>query len=166
MSLIRFAGRALLGGVLIADAIDALRHPEPHAKVIEPWLTKAAESVPNVPEDPVTCVKATAGSVIAGGALIAVGFGRRLGALAVAAVMAPTVALNIQEWMGQEDKDKAEPPKNLLMHAALLGGALIVLAGPKKKHVGKDAAAAKSKSKSGKCGKSSGRGCCKDAKAK
>jgi len=153
MSFIRFAGRALLGGALIADGIDALRHPEDHAQAIEPWVAKAAESVPFA-NDPVQVSKAAAGGLIAGGAMIATGVMSRLGACAASSILTGVTALGYPFWQEKDQDARRQVKQGFVMHLAMLGGAVLVLAGKKTK---RGAKACKGKC-CGKGGKGSGQG--------
>ena len=155
MSLIRFAGRAMLGGALIADGIDALRHPTEHTEAIEPWVAKIAESVP-LPDDPSQVAKAAAGGVIAGGAMIATGLLGRLGACLASSVLAVATVVGYPFWTKKDKVERRQMTKGFVMHLAMLGGTVLVLAGPKKK-------AAKQTLK---LAKPAGRGCCKGSKTK
>jgi len=162
MSFIRFAGRAMLGGALIADGVDALRHPEPHAEAVQPWVAKVAESLP-IPDDPVQVTKAAAAGVIAGGAMIASGVMSRLGACVSSSVVAPSIVLGYPFWKEQDQEARRQVLKGFVMHLALLGGTCLVLAGSKKKAT--KGSGKQGKATSGKCASGKGR-CCKDAKAK
>jgi len=149
----------MLGGALIADGVDALRHPEPHAEAVEPWIAKLAESVP-IPEDAVQVTKAAASGVIAGGVMIASGVMGRLGACVASSVVAPSVVVGYPFWKEEDPEARRQVLKGFIMHLAMLGGTLLVLAGYKKK-----AAHKPGRSSGEKC--SSGKGkCCKDAKVK
>jgi len=149
----------MLGGALIADGVDALRHPEPHAEAVEPWIAKVAESLP-IPEDAVQVTKAAAGGVIAGGAMIASGIMGRFGACIASSVVAPSVVVGYPFWKEEDPEARRQVLKGFIMHLAMLGGTLLVLAGYKKKVASKPGKAAGEKCSGGK-GK-----CCKDAKPK
>ncbi|MCL1898286.1 MAG: DoxX family membrane protein [Micrococcales bacterium] len=132
MSFLRFAGRAMLGGALVADGVDALRHPEDHAEAIQPWVAKAAESIP-IPDDPVQVSKAAAGGLIAGGAMIATGVMSRLGACLSSSILSAATALGHPFWKEGDPDTRRQERKGFLMHLAMLGGAVLVLSTKKTK---------------------------------
>ena len=128
MNPLHWLARPLLAAIFIAGGYDALRNPEPRAKLAQPVLERmgpVAESVPLVPSDPVGLVRANAGLQLVAGGMLALGLMPRLAALALAASIVPTTAGGHRFWELDEPASRAQQRTHFLKNAAILGGLLV-----------------------------------------
>jgi uncharacterized membrane protein YphA (DoxX/SURF4 family) len=130
--LIRRIARPMLAAVFIGQGFEALRSPKPAAEAARPTvegLQKLPEQVSaNVPSDPETFAKITAGVQIGGGLLLASG---RLPRFASAALAATVIPANLGAHMFWDEHDqqlKAEKRRAFLTDLSLLGGLIIASA--------------------------------------
>lgn len=133
MSLIRFAGRAMLASYFVTEGIKAVTKPdeqveaaEPIARRVVPLAQKAAPAqyAAYVPQETRTLVQATGVAQVLGGLAFAFGFGRRVGATALAASMLPHVAASVTSKADNSEERRANRAK-LMRNVALLGATLL-----------------------------------------
>src|SRR5690625_1479356 len=132
MSLLRTLARPLLAAVFIVDGWDAMRHPERHAKNLEPIakpLTSVAENVPGMPNDTVSLARAGGAVCVVAGGMLATGRMPRLAAAALAVAAVP-VALASRP-RGQTPEERREELSTFLRKVGLVGG-LIFAAGDRR----------------------------------
>lgn len=133
MSLVRFVARSLVAGVFIVDGVKKVTHPDDVAEDAEQFTSSVTPLIQRVapagysswvPEDARTWVRGAGVAQIAGGAMFALGIGRRLGAL----VLAGTSVLNVAIALPGKDASKAQKEAarpELLTHLALLGSTVL-----------------------------------------
>ncbi|MCT1459416.1 DoxX family protein [Aestuariimicrobium sp. p3-SID1156] len=133
MSLIRFAGRAMLASYFVTEGIKAVTKPdeqveaaEPIARRVVPLAQKAAPAqyAAYVPQETRTLVQATGVAQVLGGLAFAFGFGRRAGATALAASMLPHVGASVTSKATNSEERRANRAK-LMRNVALLGATLL-----------------------------------------
>jgi uncharacterized membrane protein YphA (DoxX/SURF4 family) len=130
MSLIRAKARALIGAAVIADGTSVLRRPQPHEAVAAP-LVESLNKAAKLDLEPAGVVKAGAVGQAVGGALIASSVAPRLGALATLAVSVPATLFGYRFWQVKDDEEvRASLRSGFFAHVALVGAALLILAGP------------------------------------
>src|SRR5207249_10516689 len=93
----------MLAGVFIAGGMDALKNPEPRAKMAKPVVDTVAAAVPVAPADPMTAVSINALVQVGAGAQLAAGIVPRLASLALAAANVPTT------WAGHRFRENKDP---------------------------------------------------------
>lgn len=126
MSLLRFVARSMLASYFVVNGVQALIKPDEHTELAEPALAlapKLREALPEaargyIPGDAVSMTRCLATAQVVGGLSLATGVGRRLGAVALAATIAPSVVV-AKPW--RQSVDKAQ----LGTEVALLGGVLL-----------------------------------------
>ncbi|MDR3359889.1 MAG: hypothetical protein LBO20_04425 [Bifidobacteriaceae bacterium] len=130
MSIIRVKARALIGAAVIADGLEALRRPTPHEAVAAPLVAKFNDLAGrNIATGQV--VRALAIGDVVGGGLVATSAAPRLGAAATLAASVPAVLFGYRFWEEKADTGRrGELRAGFFYHLALVGAALLVLAGP------------------------------------
>ena len=93
----RRIARPLLAAVFVNSGIDALRNPEPRAKLAAPMVHVAAERF-GTPDDPLLAARVNAGVMVAGGLGLATGAAPRTSALALAGSLVPTTLAGHAFW--------------------------------------------------------------------
>ncbi|WP_445165542.1 DoxX family protein [Mycolicibacterium sp. Dal123E01] len=130
--LIRRVARPMLAAVFIGQGFEALRSPKPAAEAARPaleGLQKLPDAVSaNVPSDPETFAKITAGVQIGGGLLLASGRLPRFASAALAATVIPANLGAHMFWDEQDQQLKAEKRRGFLTDLSLLGGLIIASA--------------------------------------
>ena len=116
----------MLAGVFIAGGMDALKNPEPRAKMAKPVVEKVAGAVPVAPADPITAVSLNALVQIGAGGLLATGIIPRLASLALAVSIVPTTFAGHRFWEIQDPAQRAQQRTHFLKNTAILGGLLVV----------------------------------------
>jgi len=114
----------MLAGVFIAGGMDALKNPEPRAKMAKPVVDTVAAAVPVAPADPVTAGSVNALVHIGAGGLLAAGIVPRLASLALAASIVPTTLAGHRFWEIQDQAQRAQQRTHFLKNTAILGGLL------------------------------------------
>ena len=114
----------MLAGVFIAGGMDALKNPEPRAKMAKPVVDTVAAAVPVAPADPVTAVSINALVHVGAGGLLAAGIVPRLASLALAASIVPTTLAGHRFWEIQDQAQRAQQRTHFLKNTAILGGLL------------------------------------------
>src|SRR5690625_2445994 len=132
MSLLRTLARPLLAAVFIVDGWDAMRHPERHAKNLEPTakpLTSVPETVPGMPKDTLSLARAGGGLRVVAGGMLAAGRMPRLAGAALAGAAVPVALANRPQ--GQSAEERREDLSTFLRKVGLVGG-LIFAAGDRR----------------------------------
>lgn len=134
MTLLRAVPRAMLASYFVASGIKAIRDPESLVPVAEPLADRvvplvkqyAPEQVASVvPENTVTLVRAFGIAQVLGGAALATGRGRRLGALLLAGTIVPSTIAKHPFWTVLDPEQRAQDRSHFLKNVSLLGGVLI-----------------------------------------
>lgn len=126
MDPVRALARPLLASVFVVDGIDALRHPEKHAAMLEPYgsaLDKAAETVPGVPSRRTTLVRVCGGASVAAGLLLAIGKAPRLAAATLAVIGLGSTVVRHPFWTKKGD-ERREELSAFLTRGAVTAGAV------------------------------------------
>lgn len=133
MSLIRFAGRAMLASYFVSEGVKAVTKPDDHvdaadpiAQRVVPLAQKAAPAqyAAYVPQETRTLVQATGAAQVLGGLAFAFGMGRRVGATTLAATMVPHVVASAMAKPASLD-EKRHKRSILMRNVALLGATLL-----------------------------------------
>lgn len=122
----RFVARSMLASYFVVNGVQALIKPSEHAELAEPALQlvpKLRAALPEalrsyLPSDSVAMTRCLAATQVAGGLGLATGIGRRIGAAALAATIAPSVVV-AKPWRQSVDHVQ------LGTDVALLGGVLL-----------------------------------------
>ncbi|MFC3690089.1 DoxX family protein [Aquipuribacter hungaricus] len=125
----RRIARPLLAAVFVNSGIDALRNPEPRAKLAAGLVYAAAERF-GTPDDPLLAARINGGVMVAGGLGLATGAAPRTSALALAGSLVPTTVAGHAFW----EYPKAEQPAQrtqFLKNAGLLAGLLLTVDAPR-----------------------------------
>jgi uncharacterized membrane protein YphA (DoxX/SURF4 family) len=134
MSLLRAVPRTMLASYFMVSGIKAIRDPESLVPVAEPLADRvvplvkeyAPEQVAGyVPENTVTLVRVFGVAQLVGGAALATGKGRRLGALLLAGTLMPGTIAKHPFWKVQDPEERAQERNQFLKNVSLLGGVLI-----------------------------------------
>jgi uncharacterized membrane protein YphA (DoxX/SURF4 family) len=124
----------MLASYFVASGIKAIRDPESLVPVAEPIADRVVPLVKQyspeqvasvVPEDTVTLVRVFGVAQVLGGAALATGKGRRLGALLLAGTLVPSTIAKHPFWTVQDPEQRAQDRSHFLKNASLLGGVLI-----------------------------------------
>jgi uncharacterized membrane protein YphA (DoxX/SURF4 family) len=134
MSLLRAIPRTMLASYFVAAGIKAIRDPESLVPAAEPLVDRvvplvkeyAPEQVAGyVPENTVTLVRINGITQLVGGAALATGKGRRLGALLLAGSLIPNTIAKHPFWTVQDPEERAQDRTHFLKNVSLLGGVLL-----------------------------------------
>ncbi|MCD2264243.1 DoxX family membrane protein [Dietzia aurantiaca] len=141
--MIRRLARPMLASVFVIDGIETLRNPQTHVADAAPLVDQATPlvekgeqavnervntTVPPVPKDTETLVKALAGVKIGAGALFALGKAPRLSALALTASHVPSTVSRHAFWTESDPAARSRKTTGLATDVALLGALLIASA--------------------------------------
>jgi uncharacterized membrane protein YphA (DoxX/SURF4 family) len=134
MTLLRAVPRAMLASYFVASGIKAIRDPESLVPAAEPIADRVVPLVKQyspeqvagvVPENTVTLVRLFGVAQVVGGAALATGKGRRLGALLLAGTLVPSTVAKHPFWTVQDPEQRAQDRSHFLKNVSLLGGVLI-----------------------------------------
>src|SRR5215216_6885366 len=134
MTLLRAVPRAMLASYFVASGIRAIRDPEALVPVAEPLADRVVPLVKQyapeqvaavVPENTVTLLRAFGVAQVLGGAALATGKGRRLGALLLAGTLVPSTIAKHPFWTVQDPEARAQDRNHFLKNVSLLGGVLL-----------------------------------------
>jgi uncharacterized membrane protein YphA (DoxX/SURF4 family) len=134
MTLLRAVARTMLASYFVSAGIRALRDPESFVPAAEPLVDRvvplvkeyAPEQVASyVPENTVTLVRINGIAQVVGGAALATGKGRRLGALLLAGSLIPSTIAKHPFWTVQDPDERAQDRSHFLKNVSLLGGVLL-----------------------------------------
>ena len=130
--MIRRLARLLLAAVFVLSGIDILRNPERQVAQATPWLEKTVGKVGDklpeqVPTDPKTLVRLSAGVKVAAGVGLAVGPFHRLSALVLAGDLVPTTLAGHPFWQYEDKAAWRQQRTHFLKNLAMIGG--LILAG-------------------------------------
>jgi uncharacterized membrane protein YphA (DoxX/SURF4 family) len=134
MTLLRAIPRAMLASYFVTSGIRAIRDPEALVPVAEPLADRvvplvkqyAPEQVAGVvPENTVTLVRVFGVAQVLGGAALATGKGRRLGAMMLAGTLVPSTIAKHPFWTVPDPEQRAQDRSHFLKNVSLLGGVLI-----------------------------------------
>lgn len=126
----RALARPLLASVFIWDGIDALRHPQPHVELLEPYdgvLDKATERVPGLPAKRTTLVRIGGGVSVAAGVLLAIGKAPRAASTALTLIGAQSAVVRHPFWSVKGPRRQQEL-KEFLTRGAITAGAVFAVA--------------------------------------
>jgi uncharacterized membrane protein YphA (DoxX/SURF4 family) len=134
MSLLRAIPRTMLASYFVAAGIKAIRDPESLVPAAEPLVDRVVPLVKEytpeqvasfVPENTVTLVRINGIAQVVGGAALATGKGRRLGALLLAGSLVPSTIAKHPFWTVQDPEERAQDRNHFLKNVSLLGGVLL-----------------------------------------
>ena len=128
--LIRRLARPMLATMFIAGGVEALRNPGVRPQAAAPVIAKGEEILPhqvtdNIPTDPETLVKISAGVQLGGGLLLATGKMPRLASLALAGTLVPTTLAGHRFWEESDPAAKTNQRNHFMKNVSMLGGLLI-----------------------------------------
>lgn len=126
MDPVRALARPLLASVFVVDGLDALRHPDKHAALLEPYgpaLDKAAETVPGVPAKRIVLVRVGGGASVAAGLLLAIGKAPRLAAATLAVIGVGSTVVRHPFW-SKKGEERREELSAFLTRGAVTAGAV------------------------------------------
>ena len=134
MSLLRAIPRTMLASYFVAAGIKTIRDPESLVPAAEPLVDRLVPLVKEytpeqvagyVPENTVTLVRINGIAQVVGGAALATGKGRRLGALLLAGSLIPSTIAKHPFWTVQDPEERAQDRNHFLKNVSLLGGVLL-----------------------------------------
>ena len=126
----RALARPLLASVFIWDGIDALRNPQPHVELLEPYdgvLDRATETVPGLPSNRRTLVRISGGVSVAAGVLLALGKAPRAASAALTVIGAQSAVVRHPFWSVKGPRRRQEL-KEFLTRGAITAGAVFAVA--------------------------------------
>jgi uncharacterized membrane protein YphA (DoxX/SURF4 family) len=124
----------MLASYFVASGIKAIRDPESLVPAAEPLADRVVPLVKEyspeqvaglVPENTVTLVRLFGVAQVVGGAALATGKGRRLGALLLAGTLVPGTIAKHPFWTVQDPEERAQDRNHFLKNVSLLGGVLL-----------------------------------------
>jgi len=124
----------MLASYFVAAGIKAIRDPESLVPAAEPLVDRVVPLVKEytpeqvagyVPENTVTLVRINGMAQVAGGAALATGRGRRLGALLLAGSLIPSTIAKHPFWAVQDPEERVQERTHFLKNVSLLGGVLL-----------------------------------------
>lgn len=134
MTLLRAVARTMLASYFVSAGIKAIRDPESLVPAAEPLVDRvvplvkdyAPEQVASyVPENTATLVRINGIAQLVGGAALATGKGRRLGAILLAGSLIPSTIAKHPFWTVQDPDERAQDRSHFLKNVSLLGGVLL-----------------------------------------
>jgi uncharacterized membrane protein YphA (DoxX/SURF4 family) len=129
MTLLRAVPRAMLASYFVASGIKAVRDPESLVPAAEPIADRLVPLVKQyspeqvagvVPENTVTLVRLFGVAQVVGGAALATGKGRRLGALLLAGTLVPSTVAKHPFWTVQDPEQRAQDRSHFLKNVSVL----------------------------------------------
>jgi putative oxidoreductase len=124
MPIVRRLARPMLAAIFVAGGLEALRDPEPRAKLAGDVAARFARPL-GLPEDAETLVKINAATQIAAGGLLATGHLPRLSSTVLAASLIPTTLGGHAFWASQTQQDRKHQRTQFLKNLGLLGGLML-----------------------------------------
>lgn len=124
----RRIARPLLAAVFVNSGIDALRDPEPRAKLATRLVHASAERF-GTPDDPMLAARLNGGVMVAGGLGLATGAAPRTSALALAGSLVPATVAGHAFWEYPKAEQAAQRSQ-FLKNLGLLGGLLLTVDAP------------------------------------
>jgi uncharacterized membrane protein YphA (DoxX/SURF4 family) len=129
MDLIGSVARPALSWIFVQGGIDAIRSPQPRAKLAAPLLKQIRDAAPDgvrtrLPDD-LAVVQINAGVQIAAGVALAAGVAPRLSALALAASLAPTTVGGHPFWQFDDPAQRSPQRIQFAKNVAIIGGLLL-----------------------------------------
>lgn len=124
----RRIARPLLAAVFVNSGVDALRNPEPRAKLATGMVHAAAERF-GTPDDPLLAARINGGVMVAGGLGLASGVAPRVSAVALAGSLVPTTLAGHSFWEYPKEERSAQRTQ-FLKNAGLLAGLLLTVDTP------------------------------------
>lgn len=129
MDLIGVITRPALSWIFIQGGLDAIRAPEPRAKIAAPLFDQLRDAAPDpiadrLPHD-VALVQINAGVQIAAGATLALGILPRLSALALAGSLAPTTFGGHTFWKHEDTAQRSQQRIQFAKNVAIIGGLVL-----------------------------------------
>ncbi|PRY02043.1 putative membrane protein YphA (DoxX/SURF4 family) [Allonocardiopsis opalescens] len=121
----------MLAVPFVLSGVQQLREPGPPADALAPVLRRLSGRYPWVPDDPETVVRLQGALGVAGGALLLLGWNRRLACAALAVHMVPN--LLVEYRLRGEDGERKGGSDRLARDLGLLGAVLMVATEPKKR---------------------------------
>ncbi len=118
----------MLAGIFIYGGLDALRDPEGKAKAADDVAPMIATALRLPTTDTVQLVRINGGVQVVAGTMLALGKGRRLSALVLAASLVPTTYAGHRFWEEVDEERRAQQRIQFLKNVAMLGG-LVLAAG-------------------------------------
>jgi uncharacterized membrane protein YphA (DoxX/SURF4 family) len=124
----------MLASYFVAAGIKAIRDPESLVPAAEPLVDRVVPLVKEytpeqvagfVPENTVTLVRINGIAQVVGGAALATGKGRRLGALLLAGSLIPSTIAKHPFWTVQDPEERVQERTHFLKNISLLGGVLL-----------------------------------------
>lgn len=134
MTLLRATARTLLSSYFVVSGIRAIRNPDDLAEAAEPLVDAvvpaaqrlAPEQVGDlIPDDAKSWVRINGLLQVVGGAALATGKGRRLGAALLALSLVPTTIGKYPFWKRAQGPERSGEFEHFLKNISLLGGVLI-----------------------------------------
>ena len=122
-------GDALLAWVFVNTGQHTLRNPSRAAAIAAPVLDRVHARIP--PADPETVVRVNAAIQFTAGTMLAVGLGRRLAALALAASLIPTTFAGHAFWRNTDRPQRTAQRIHFDKNLAILGGLTLLAAHPR-----------------------------------
>jgi putative oxidoreductase len=120
--ILRRVARPLLGTIFVWGGINALKHPEQHAKTAEPVLDAMGE------QDHQEMVKWDAMVKIGAGLAFAAGVFPRLTALVLTGSLVPTTLAGHRFWEIEDPQERAAQQAHFMKNLGLAGGLLLAAA--------------------------------------
>jgi uncharacterized membrane protein YphA (DoxX/SURF4 family) len=124
----------MLASYFVVAGVRAIRDPEALVPAAEPLVDRVVPVVKQyspeqvagyVPENAVTLVRINGIAQVVGGAALATGKGRRLGALLLAGSLVPSTIAKHPFWKEQDPDARAQERNHFLKNVSLLGGVLL-----------------------------------------
>jgi uncharacterized membrane protein YphA (DoxX/SURF4 family) len=124
----------MLASYFVVAGVRAIRDPESLVPAAEPLVDRVVPVVKQyspeqvagyVPENAVTLVRINGIAQVVGGAALATGKGRRLGALLLAGSLVPSTIAKHPFWKEQDPDARAQERNHFLKNVSLLGGVLL-----------------------------------------
>jgi uncharacterized membrane protein YphA (DoxX/SURF4 family) len=134
MTLLRAVARTMLASYFVSAGIKAIRDPESLVPAAEPLVDRVVPLVKDyapepvagyVPENTTTLVRINGIAQVVGGAALATGKGRRLGAWLLAGSIIPSTIAKHPFWTVQDPDARAQDRNHFLKNVSLLGGVLL-----------------------------------------
>ena len=128
--MVRRLARLMLAAVFVLSGIDTLRNPEKQVATATPWLEKTLDKVGDklpeqIPTDPKTLVRLSAGVKVAAGIGLACTPLHRVSAIVLAGDLVPTTLAGHPFWQYEDKAVWRQQRIHFLKNLGLIGGLII-----------------------------------------
>ncbi|MEO5608888.1 MAG: DoxX family protein [Ornithinibacter sp.] len=124
MTVVRRFARPMLAAIFISGGLEQFRHPGRKAETARPIVEKVAP-VLGLPQDTELLVRANGVTMVAAGAMLAMGWFPRVASGVLAVSLVPTTVAGHPFWREEDPARRAQQRTQFLKNLGLIGGLLL-----------------------------------------